>query len=83
MRPVEVLMHLRNAWLQEPQRALTLTLCPACRDALCNDLDSMFVPVDGLHSRGLEGSQVMGFTFSGGQAETCALHALLEEEYAP
>ena len=66
MRPMEVLMHLRHAWIHEPQRALTLTVCPACREALLHDLDSYFVPVKGSMHRILEASQVMGFTFTDG-----------------
>ena len=80
MRPIEVLLHLRNAWLQHPQRDLTLPVCPACRAALLHDLDSLFVPIERQHSRCLTGSQVMGFTFDEGTPETCALHPYLHED---
>lgn len=77
MRPIEVLMHVRDAWLQEPQRALTLSLCPACRDALFNDLDSLCTLKP---SPRLEDSQVMGFALRHGTAAQCALHASLYED---
>jgi hypothetical protein len=80
--PLEVLMHLRAAWQQDPQRALSLTVCPACRDALLDDLDRAFVPTLAHHSPRLEDSQVMGFTFSEGTPAQCALHSLMHEEVA-
>ena len=80
MTAMEALMHVRAAWQQEPQRALTLTVCPACRDALLHDMDRAFVPTLDTHSRRLEGSQVMGFTFDQGTPAACALHALLRED---
>jgi hypothetical protein len=82
MSPWDVVLHLRTAWLQEPQRALMLTVCPACRDALLADLDRRFVPLIDQPARGLEGSHVMGVTFSEGPLATCALHALLHAEVA-
>lgn len=77
MRPTEVLMHLRDAWLQEPQRALTLMLCPACWDALFNDLANLFTLKP---SPRLEDSQVMGFALRHGTPDQCALHAYMQEE---
>ena len=80
MRPIEVLMHLRNAWLQEPQRELVLTVCHVCCDALLHDLDRLFIPVEGQHALRLDGSQVMGFTFTESTEKTCNLHAFWQED---
>ena len=77
MTPLEGLLHLRHAWLQEPQRDLMLTVCHACRDALLHDLDRAFVSIEDQHSRCLEDSQVMGFAFVQGTPEQCALHPFL------
>jgi len=83
MRPIESLIHLRDAWLREPHphRELTATLrvCPACRDALFNDLGSLFTLKT---SPNLEDAQVMGFALRDGTPGQCALHALLQEDVA-
>jgi hypothetical protein len=76
------LVHLSHAWSQDPQRQPNLQVCPACRDALLSDLDSHFTPMPGPHRMTLDASQVLGFTFSDGPRETCALHPFLHGEDA-
>lgn len=80
MRPTDVLMHARDAWLQEPQRALTLTLCPACRTALLDDPESWRMPGKGPLTRIMEHFAIRGFTLRNGAPDQCDLHALLGED---
>jgi hypothetical protein len=56
-----------------------LLVCEACGQALLAELDSAFAPLVEPHMRRLEGSHVMGCTFSAGPVETCALHHLVCE----
>jgi hypothetical protein len=85
VRPLAVLHKLSQAYADLRQQHMMrdeapgLMVCPACRAALLNDLDRMFIPIIAEHARGLEGSQVMGFTFSQGTPEQCALGPFVHE----
>jgi hypothetical protein len=80
MTPLEALSRLSGAQAQDPHLTHPeLALCAACREALLGDLEALFVPIAGRHTRLLEHSTVMGFTFSDGPQEACALHPLLHE----
>jgi len=74
------LARLRGAWSQDPQREPHLTLCATCREALLADLERLFPPSPAPTAKTLDGSLVMGFTFSDGPRETCALHPWLHQD---
>jgi hypothetical protein len=80
--PFTALVRLSHAWSQDPHRQPHLQVCPACREALLTDVGSDSTLIPGPHRMALDASQVLGFTFSDGPRDTCALHPFLHGEDA-
>ena len=57
-----------------------LSVCPACRAALLDELAGMFPPVEEPQAVDLAQSCLLGCTFSIGTPEQCALHRLIYED---
>jgi len=78
---LEALSALRQSCLALGALPLTLAVCPRCTAAIVRDLAGLFPPrppEKGPYT--LEGSCIMGFTFTEGPQAGCMLHRALAEE---